>query len=161
MDVSLRQHLEKLGWDDQFLNKTGRFARIGLKNGSPCLEPYSRLQRILTSRRLPIVQIIPPGTQVKFLKSLKHELLGSGPRFSLYRLLLSIVSFFSHQDLSKVSAFEGLIEEQSRFDQFPFDEWLTVIMVSDFDASYTLHDGQVWTISHLALTEVTQIEIRQ
>lgn len=162
MDESLKQHIERLGWTEQFLDKTGMFARIGAKNWVACLEPFNRFQRILTNKKLPIAQIISPGTQVKFLKSLKHELIGSGSRFSLLRLCILTLSFFApHRDWSKQCAFEGYIEEQWRFASFPFDEWLTVVSVSGFHAVYTAPDGQGWTINHAVLTNVTQIEIKQ
>jgi hypothetical protein len=53
----------------------------------------------------------------------------------------------------------GLIEEQDRFDDFPFDEWLTIFLVDDFDALYMDPDNRSWKISHTALVSVTQIEI--
>ena len=84
MELSLLQHLEDLGWGERFLDTNRKFARLGLRSGCSCLEPYSRFQRLMTRESLPINKIIPVGTRVKFLKSLKHEMLPSGSFFSAY-----------------------------------------------------------------------------
>jgi hypothetical protein len=115
-------------------------------------------RRIFTNRRLPISAILSEGTQIRFLRSLKHEVLGGGPL--RYRVLLSLFQRFSRLDLRNTPAFLGYIDEQYRFEQFPFDEWLTVSKLRDFDAVYKSNDGQLWTVAHLALTNVTEVEIR-
>lgn len=173
MEMSLRQYLEDLGWGIRFLDKWGNNARIGVinnpkhcmepyrpffRNRTSCFEPFSHFQRIFTNKRLPISAVISEGTEIRFLKSLKHELFGGGPIW--WRMALSILEKFAHEDLSKKSIFTGYIEEQYRFDKFPFDEWLTVAVVRDFEAVYQEHDGQLWTIQHIALTYITQVEIR-
>ena len=155
----MRQHLEALGWGEQYLDDSGRFARVGVKNWSSCLEPYNSLQRILSRKRLPIAEIISPGMRVKFLKSLKHEIVGSGPTFSIFGLFIQIMKYISERDVINQPMFLGLIEEQHDFDHFPFDEWLTVASVRSFDARYHGPDGRIWTVNHIALTNVTQVEI--
>lgn len=160
-EISMRQHLEALGWGERYLDDSGRFARLGVKKWSSCLEPFSRLQRILTRKRLPITEIISPGVRVKFLRSLKHEIVGSGPIFSIFGLFVRIMSFISGRDVTNQPMFMGLIEEQHDFDQFPFDEWLTVASVRSFDTRYNAPDGRIWTVNHIALTNVTQVEISQ
>ena len=92
-EISLRQHVESIGWGERYLDKTGHFAREGLKSWSSCLEPFNFLQRLLTRKRLPILQIIPLGTRINFLKSLKYDIVGSDPRFSFFGIFVRIMSF--------------------------------------------------------------------
>ena len=173
MGMSLRQYLVSNGWDVGFLDKWGNNARIGVitdpahcmerdrpifRYKTSCFEPFQWSRRIFTDRRLPIAVVIPEGTEIRFLQSLKYELLGGGPLW--YRLALMLFQRFSREDLTNMPAFRGFVEEKYRFEQFPFDEWLTVIKLSDFEAVYKAADEQLWTVSHAALTNVTQIEIR-
>lgn len=151
-EISMRQHLEALGWGERYLDDSGRFARVGVKKWASCLEPFNRLQRILTRKRLPITEVISPGMRVKFLRSLKHESVGSGT-------FVRIMSFISGRDMTNQPMFLGFIEQQHDFDQFPFDEWLTVSWVESFDAHYRDSDSRIWTVSHIALMNVTQVEI--
>lgn len=71
------------------------------------------------------------------------------------------MSFISDRDLANQPMFMGLIKEEYDFDQFPFDEWLIVASVRSFDARYNGPDGRIWTVNHIALTNVTQVEICQ
>ncbi|MDD5365328.1 MAG: hypothetical protein PHR30_08310 [Gallionellaceae bacterium] len=158
-EISLRKHLANLGWGEEFLDRSGCFARWGVKNWRVCLLPFSRWKRLTTRKKLPIEEIIPVGTRVKFLKSLKHPIIGLGPKFSIFRLFIRAMSAWTGEDLAEQPEFQGWVEQHHLFDQFPFDEWLTVCLVRQFDALYVGPNNTYWTISLMPLVYVTQIEI--
>ena len=74
-EVSLREHLAELGWGFEYLNRDGSIARAGLFQGAPCFEPFDAHRRTLDGKRLPINQALPSGTRIKFLPSLKFDVL--------------------------------------------------------------------------------------
>lgn len=162
MSISLRQHLTEHGWDERFLNNDRYYARIDIRNTETCFVPFGRLRRWLTRRSLPIDVIIPPGTQVKFLGSLKHDIVGEPSFLSFYWFLVRLMSLLHGSDLRNMVMFEGCLDYQGNtkhFSQFPFDDFLTVVSVRPFHATYQASDGTDWTIGHVALTTVSQIEI--
>lgn len=162
MEISLRQRLADLGWDDRFLGNDGYYARLGTRNERTCFVPFHRLWRWFTPRALSIEEIIPLGTKVKFLRSLKHDIVGEQPFLSLSWFVVRVMSMFAASDLTKMALFEGSVDGRGNskpFSQFPFDEYLIVCSVGRYDAIYEESDGTLWTIAHNVLTTVTQIEI--
>jgi hypothetical protein len=162
MGISLRQRIAELGWKDSFLGNGGHYVRLGIRQGHACFKPFNRLQRWLTRQTLPIEQIIPVGTRVKFLCSLKHDISGNPPFLSPSWLLVKFLSRMDGSDLTKMPLIEGSVETigaSKPFSQFPFDEYLTVTSIQRTDAVYRETDGTLWRIAHVALTTVTQIEI--
>jgi len=163
MATSLRQRLVELGWDDRFLGRDGYYARLGTRNGRTCFVPFSRIWRWFTRRALPIEQIIAPGTKVKFLRSLKHDIVGEQSLLSPSGFMVRLMSILDGADLTKMVLLEGFVDGRGNtkaFSQFPFDDYLTVLSVARYDAVYEESDGTLWTIDHNALTTVTQIEIQ-
>jgi len=76
--------------------------------------------------------------------------------------MVRLMSRLDGSDLTKMALFEGAVDNRDNkkpFSQFPFDEYLVVCSVGLYDAVYEESDGTRWTISHNALTTVTQIEI--
>ncbi len=162
MEISLKQHLASLGWDSRFLSPDGCFARANLIDFQACYEPFSRLRRLFSSKRLPVRQVIPDGTKIKFLKSLKYET--AACRWWIVRLFIFFLSRFrglKPGELKEKSIFEGYLDAPfyKPFSEFPFDEYLTVKGRTPFCGCYTQSDGTQWSISHIALTYITQIEI--
>lgn len=162
-EISMRQHLENLGWHAKYLDDTGCYARCGIKNSASCIEPYSFFQRVLTRKRLPIKEVTPCGMRVKFLKSLKHEMCGPISIFShpFGWIFFKLIEVFTGSDASTQPIFMGLLNERNQcdFDEFPFDEWLTVGVVLDLETMYEDPCDKIWTINHAALMQVTQVEI--
>lgn len=74
-EISLGEHLADLGWDFAYLSRGGDSARVGRVHGALCFEPFGVFQRTLGGKRLPIHQALPSGTQIKFLPSLKFDVL--------------------------------------------------------------------------------------
>ena len=162
MGISLRQHLTELGWDERFLGNDGYYARLGTRDAQTCFVPFGRLRRWLMRRALPIGEIIPPGTKIKFLSSLKHDVVGEQSFLSFSWIMVRVMSLLDGSDLRKMAMFEGFVDGRGnakQFSQLPFDDNLTVASVRRYDATYQASDGTLWTIDHNALTTVTQIEI--
>ena len=181
---SLRDYLHSLGWEEKYLSWDGMCARINLVEGRPVFEPYSRWQGVLTSKTLPLDQVIHPGIKVRFLRSLKHQKLTlegmmSGFPFTLggwlgwslergywlfgikrpeitFRRYIGGDLLCEHDD-AYIMMYGN--DNQKPFDEFPFDEDLTVKGVMPLSADYQESDGTVWNISHVALVYVTQVEI--
>jgi len=162
-EISMRQHLENLGWHAKYLDDYGIYARVTIKNGASFLVPHSRLQRLLTRRRLPIKEVTPLGMRIKFLKSLKYEMCGPISIFShpFGWFFFKILEFFLGEDPNTLPMFIGSLNErdQPNFDQFPFDEWLTVVELLKFEIMYKDSNDKIWTISNIPLTSVTQVEV--
>lgn len=160
--VSLRQRISELGWDNHLLGSDGYYARLGTQNGRTCFVPFGRFSRWFSNRALPIEEIIPLGSKVKFLQSLRHDIVGEPNFLSFSWFLVRFMSVFAAADLSKMALFEGFMDGRGNskpFSQFPFDKYLIVRSVRQYEALYEESDGTVWTIDHNALTTVTQIEI--
>ena len=183
---SLSDYLHSLGWEEKYLSWDGMYARINLVEGRPVFEPYSRWQGVLTSKTLPLDQVIHPGIKVRFLRSLKHQkftlktVMSGFPFTSRGWLVLPIRVFFSllrlkpteitfkrcigddllrpEEDIEDYITMHGN-DNQKPFDEFPFDEDMTVKGVMPRSADYQESDGTVWNISHVALVYVTQVEI--
>ena len=163
-EMSLRQRLSELGWPDRFLGAHGYYARLGSRGGHTRFVPFGRFARWFTARSLSIEEIVPLGSKVKFLKSLKYDIAGQSPFPSFSWLVDRVMSHLAGEDLTKMALFKGFIVDDpyyknKPFPQFPFDEYLLVRSVERFDSLYEEADGTWWRIDHKALTTVTQIEV--
>src|SRR5215217_1398983 len=102
MDISLRQRLAQLGWDDRYLGNDGYYARLGMRNQKTCLVPFSPWQRWLTPRALSLEEIIPVGTRIRFLRSLMHDIVGEQLFLSPSWFLVRLMSLAASADLRKM-----------------------------------------------------------
>ena len=164
--ISLREHLRNLGCGDNFLDINTCFARIGLKNGVVVYEPFLKPYRNKHHHPLPLVDVFPVGTKVKFLHSLKHHSMGKGQTFFQRMIFWALTRKLNEEQKSKLaqtSFLEGKVRGPQPFPAFPFNKYMTVIR-HDFSQSLLeieFDDGNngLWSISPPAFTDVTQIEV--
>lgn len=157
--ICMREHLETLGMTLHWLDRHGYFVGVGRKNGVNVFRPQSHLYRLLFAKRIPISTAVRPGMHIKFLKSLKYPMLGHGSLLSIQNILGKIIGFFIKVNLSRESHFLLGVDEQSKIQDFPFDEWLKVLDVGDFRTVYSDQCFLLWTIDNVNLGYVTQVEV--
>ena len=114
---------------------------------------------MLASVRLPLRQVIQPGMRLRFLGSLKHEVLGIGGGVSS-----SIVKLFDRlagSNYANEIAFFGYLDPfpNPPASAFPFDSWLTIETVGPVAITCRDQDAVNWTMLVIALTHVVEIEI--
>lgn len=171
MEISLREHIEKLGFGRALLSADLTTARVGFENGIACFEPYSWFKRAKSGHRLHIAKAIPPGTKVHFLESLRYDVLPDPRIWHLFRNPIVVTQFFIMKFLAKVfnedqqmkdmCQMQGMLDSYSNppFSEFPFGEALTVVCVDRLTATYLQESGMAWTIPHYALSTVNQISV--
>lgn len=171
-EISLRQYLSELGWKSAYLGNHGAVARVGRSQGHACFEPFGFFQRRFTTERMKIAQAFPPGTRIKFLCSLKFDVI-SDPQFwhyvahplaGLMRFFLGIFMLFSGKstkDFENMCQLEGDVElyPNPRFSEFPFDQILTVQLVEALSITLLEENGQTWRLPHVDLATVNQITV--
>lgn len=171
-EVSLREHLADLGWGFENLNRDGAIARAGLFQGAPCFEPFGAFRRTLGGKRLPIIQALPPGTRIKFLPSLKFDVLPNPslwycithPLSGLLALVALIVMKLSGQNVSEFQNMPQLegdvgLFANPPFAEFPFDQPLTVNGIDRYGVVLVGEDGARWTLPGVSFATVKQITV--
>jgi len=168
MDISLKQHLENIGWDKRFLSRDGCFARITSRDFSPCFEPFSWWRRLYV-KPLPLEEVFPDRMKIKFLKSLKYETLER--RYFMVWLMMPyfwLKDIWPKEFLAR-SVFKEYLNVDTKkdhplFSEFPWDQYLRVFRLEHSMAysngmDFTQEYGKFWNIGFIPLTYVTQIEI--
>ena len=171
-EVSLREHLAELGWGFEYLSRGGDIARVGRFQGAPCFEPFGTFRRILGRKRLPILQALPLGTTVKFLPSLKFDVLPNlslwhcitHPLVGLFGLVAVVATKLSGQNVSdfqNMPQLQGDVEmfPNPPFSEFPFDQPLTVRGFDAYGISLLTQDGVRWTLPAVSFATVKQITV--
>lgn len=171
-EVSLREHLTELGWGFEYLSSSGDIARVGRFRGAPCFEPFGALRRIISRKRLPIHQALPPGTMIKFLSSLKFDVVPNPslwycvthPLSGLIFLVVVIGTKLSGQNVSDFKNMPQLMGDVEMFSnpsfaEFPFDQPLTVSEIGAYGVSLLGESGVRWTLPAVSLATVKQITI--
>lgn len=171
-EISLREHLADLGWDFAYLSRGGDIARVGRFQSAPCFEPFGVFRRNFGGKRLPIHQALPPGTRIKFLSSLKFDVL---PNPSLWYCIthplvgmLGLVAFIGTKlsgqnvgDYQNMPQLQGDVEMFANppFSEFPFDKPLTVQAVDGYAVLLVSEDGVRWAIPAVSFATVKQIAV--
>lgn len=171
-EVSLREHLAELGWGFECLSRGGDVARVGRFQGAPCFEPFSTVRRMIGGKRLPIHKALPPGTKVRFLPSLKFDVL---PNPSLWYCithplvgLLWLVAFIGVKlsghhvsDFQNMPQLQGDVKmfDNPPFSEFPFDQPLMVKGIDAHAVSLLGEDGVKWTLPAVSFATVKQITV--
>jgi len=171
-EVSLREHLAELGWGFEYLSPGGDIARVGRFQGAACFEPFGIFRRTLGGKRLPIHQALSLETTIKFLPSLKFDVL---PNPSLWYCithpllgLLALVAFTGTKLLGQnVSDFQNMPQLQGDvemftnppFSEFPFDQPLIVKGIDAYAVSLLGEDGLRWTLPAVSFATVKQITV--
>lgn len=171
-EISLREHLAELGWGFEYLSSSGDIARVGKFQGAACFEPFGALRRSFDGRRLPIHQALAPGTTIKFLSSLRFDVV---PNPSLWRCvthpcvgLMALVAFISIKlsgqnvtDFQNMPQLQGDVEMFANppFSEFPFDQPLTVKGVDAFAVSLVDENGVRWTLPAASFATIKQITV--
>lgn len=171
-EISLREHLADIGWGIEYLSRGGDYARVGRHDGVPCFEPFGAFRRGLSGKRLPIHQALAPGTTIKFLPSLKFDVLPnpkmwyyiSHPLVGLFGLVVFIATKLSGQNVSdfqNMPQLQGDVEMFANppFSEFPFDRPLTVNGLDQNAVSLLCEDGVRWTLPTVSFTTVKQIAV--
>ena len=171
-EVSLREHLAEVGWDFENLSPGGDIARVGRCQGASCFEPFGAVRRALSARRLPIHQALPIGTRIKFLSSLKFDVLPNPtlwhcithPLHGLIWVVLVVVTKLSGQsvsDFDSMTQLEGDVALYTNplYSEFPFDQPLTITNVGSYAVSLLTDDGKIWMLSASSFATVKQITI--
>ncbi len=171
-EVSLREHLAELGWGFEYLNRDGSIARAGLFQGAPCFEPFDAHRRTLDGKRLPINQALPSGTRIKFLPSLKFDVLPNPslwycithPLLGLFGLVALIGTKLSGQNVSdfqNMPQLQGDVElfANPPFAEFPFDRPLTANGIDGYGVLLVGEDGTRWTLPGVSFATVKQITV--
>lgn len=171
-EISLREHLAELGWGFEYLNRDGAIARAGLFQGAPCFEPFGAFRRTLGGKRLPINQALPLGTRIKFLPSLKFDVLPNPslwhcithPLAGLFVLVALIAMKLSGQkvsDYQNMPQLQGDVElfTNPPFAEFPFDQPLTVNGIAGYGVVLVGEDGASWTLPGCSFATVKQIVV--
>jgi len=171
-ELSLREHLAELGWSFENLNRTADIARVGRLDGAPCFEPFGAMRRAIGGKRLPIHQALPPGTTVKFLSSLKFDVLPNPsvwycithPLVGLLGLLAWISTKLSGQNVSdfeNMPQLRGDVEMFANppFSAFPFDKPLTIKGIDAYAISLVSEDGVMWSLPPVSFATVKQITL--
>jgi len=158
--------MKNLGCGDEFLDVNACFARIGLGNMVPVYEPLLKANRNKKHPPIPFTDVFPLGTKVKFLRSLKHHVMGRGQNLSqktMFSMLSRNLSEEQQEQLAQMCFLEGEVRGTKPFSEFPFDEFMTVVQ---HDSSQSLLElalqdqtGTAWIIGPPAFTSVTQIEV--
>jgi len=171
MTTSLKAHCRTFGWTDGDFTTDGRYARIETREGIDYFVPVPFYKRLFSDRRLAISEIVPSGSKIKFLKSLKYEETGIGGirdflRHPIATLLGWIVYALSKRSGEPIppqtSLLEGFTECASgnkEVSEFPYDEYLTTISISYPWSTFREPDGTVWKMLNIGLTSVSEIEI--
>ena len=171
-EISLREHLAQLGWSFDYLSRGGDIARVGRFQGAPCFEPFGVFRRTLGGKRLPIHQALPLGTTIKFLPSLKFDVLPNPslgycithPLVGLLRLVAIIGMKLSGQnvrDFQNMPQLQGDVEMFANppFSEFPFDMPLTVKGIDAYAILLVGEDGVVWMLPAVSFATVKQITV--
>ena len=171
-EVSLREHLAELGWGFEYLSRSGDFARVGRFQSAPCFEPFGALRRTLDGKRLPIHRALPPGTRIKFLSSLKFDVLPNPscwdcirhPLAGLLFLLALMSAKLSGQNVSdfqNMPQLHGDVElfANPPFSEFPFDKPLTVQGIDAVAVLLVGENGVRWMLPASSFSTVKQVTV--
>src|SRR5438552_16178139 len=115
------------GCDAEYLSKNGRDKRIdGMRFGDPYYEPITKIRRLFVSRKLPLRMVVWPGLRLRFLGSLRHEILGVGG--GIASTLVKAFDAATGSTCATESMFFGYVDRPSNpaATSFPFDTWLTM-----------------------------------
>ena len=157
---ALRDRLLSLGWSPKYLSADGRSARlVGLKTGDPYFEPLPRFRRMLSAARLPLRQVVQPRMRLRFLGSLKHEVLGIGGGIS--STIVKLFDRLAGSNYANEIAFFGYFDPfpNPPVSAFPFDSWLTIESVGPVAITCRDKEAVNWTMLVIALTHVAEIEV--
>lgn len=171
-EVSLREYLAELGWGFEYLGHGGDIARVGQIQGASCYEPFGMIRRTLSEKRLLIHQVLPPGTTIKFLSSLRFDVLQNPGLWDCMRHplvgILMLVGFIvtklsgkSVSDLQNMPQMQGYVETfpNPPYFEFPFDQPLTVKAINMYAISLSGENGVEWTLPTTSLATVKQITV--
>lgn len=150
----------------------GDYARVGVFAAQACLEPVSIFRRVLSGERIPLDRILPRGTTVKFLSSLKFNVLPPSPGilFCVTHPIHSVVWLVSLammkrsgelSDYKNMSSLEGNVSMFSNppFSEFPFEKPLTILRVETHAVSLADENGVTWKLPAFSFATVNQITV--
>ena len=171
MYESLRAHLKLYGMQDSDLDRDHMHGRIGFDGQLAYLETYNRLRRMFAGKTVYIRRIFSEGMKVKFLKSLKHEVISKPdiltlikhPLGALLELVLWLYEFFTGTKVKEMSVMEMCLDNMyniKSINEFPFDSELEVIQVNERSVLFKDNKGESWTINSAIFACVTQIEVQ-
>lgn len=171
MYESLRTHLKRYGLQDGDLDRDHMHGRIGFDGQFAYLETYSGFRRMFAGKTVYIRRIFSEGMKVKFLKSLKHELISKPDIFTLLKhplgALLELVRWlyelFTGTKVKDMSVMEMCLDNMynmKSINEFPFDSALEVIQVNDRSILFKDKEENNWTINSAIFACVTQIEVQ-
>lgn len=168
-EVSLREHLADLGWGFKYLSSSGDISRVGRFQGAACFVPFGAFRRSFGGKRLPFHQVLAPGTAIKFLSSLKFDVLPAPgllycithPLSGLMGLVIFIGTKLSGEDLKNMPQLHGYVEEFGNppFSDFPFDQPLIVKSIDAYAVSLADENGVWWTLPAVSFATINQITV--
>ncbi len=161
--ITLREHLQKLGFGDEMLDQSCEHARLGVDSFTreACFEPLNKALRVGYYKQLLITDVMAWGMRVQFAKSILEETLEHSPKW--FTAMVRLWDFVTRANSLKNPVFYGWLRGASHnrtITDFPFDQLLTVRGTVGFgDRQYEQDDGTIWLIAHGALSSVQHIKI--
>jgi hypothetical protein len=174
---TLRQHLEKFGFDDGYFGESICGARITVVSresfsGSfeSALVPIMKKNRS-KSRCIPVSRFLQLGDMLMFPNAMKSQVPPPMKEsFALWEFIvrpittilsvsISLVGKLKGINLGQLSYIEGWVCEHKNppFSAFPFDQWLSVCSIETTWINFSSPDGRMWRLGTVILTDPERI----
>ncbi len=161
--ITLREHLQNLGFGDEMLDHSREHARLDVSRVTylACFEPFNKALRVGYYKQVQIIDVMDLGMRVQFAKSILEETLEHSPKW--FTAMVRLLDFVTKANLLKTAVFYSCVRSVSHnktITDFPFDQLLTVRGSDDFGKMrYQQDNGTIWVIAHDALINVRHIKI--